>query len=62
MSKLISFLLISRGRFNELLKSIGSIIDKAKDPSRIEIMLRFDEDDEESISRIDELPKDKIDM
>jgi len=61
-NKLVSILIISRGRFNSLLKALDSIIKKSKDISRVEVILRFDEDDKESLDRIDELPKDKVDI
>jgi hypothetical protein len=41
---------------------VGSIVNNTKDLNRVEIIIRFDDDDQKSLSRIDELPKDKIDM
>jgi len=57
---LVSFLIVSRGRFEGLLKAIGSIINTASNTQRIEILIRLDEDDVMSLSRLEELPKDKI--
>ena len=61
-SKLISVILPSRKRFGLLLKSLESLYSKAKDPSRIEAIIRFDKDDISSISKISELPFGKIDL
>jgi len=60
--KLASILIPTRNRFDSLLKAINSIVNTTKDLSRVEILIRFDEDDESSISRIKELPTDEIDI
>ena len=57
MEKLASILIPTRGRFNELLKAIKSIIDATNNLDRIEIILRFDDDDKSSLDRLGELPK-----
>ena len=62
MSKLVSILIPTRNRFNSLLEAISSIVDKTKDLNRIEIILRIDKDDDATISRLKELPTDKIDI
>ena len=55
MKNLVSILLPSRKRFDALLKSVKSLYDKAGNPESIELLLRFDEDDLESITRIKEI-------
>jgi len=60
--KLVSFLIPSRNRFDSLLKAIGSIIKNTNDLSRVEVVLRFDEDDGYSLARVDELPTNDIDI
>jgi len=62
MSKLASILIISRNRFDSLLEAINSIINTTNDLKKVEILLRFDDDDDDSLSRVSELPKDKIDI
>lgn len=62
MSKLVSILIISRNRFDSLLEATDSIVKNTKDLKRVEIVLRFDEDDDNSLSRLKELPQDKIDI
>lgn len=57
---LVSFLIVSRGRFNGLLKAINSIINTASNTKRVEILIRFDEDDEKSLNRLSELPTNNI--
>ncbi len=60
--KLVSILIPTRNRFDSLLKAVGSVIKNTKDLARIEIVMRFDDDDKASLDRIDELPTDKIDI
>jgi|TARA_A100000164_G_scaffold300134_1_gene274920 hypothetical protein len=55
MKYLVSILLPSRKRFDALLKSVKSLYDKAENPELIELLLRFDEDDLDSIARIKEI-------
>ncbi len=55
MKYLVSILLPSRKRFDALLKSVKSLYDKAGNPELIELLLRFDEDDLDSIARIKEI-------
>jgi hypothetical protein len=43
-----------------LIDTMNSFIDNCKDPSRIQFCLKFDTDDTESISRLNELPKANI--
>jgi hypothetical protein len=62
MNKLISILIPTRNRFDSLLKAIGSILKTTKHLEKIEIILRFDSDDINSLSRTSELPTDKIDI
>ena len=61
-AKLVSFLVPSRKRFSNLLNTCNSIAETATDASRAEIIIRFDSDDVDSISRITELPFDKVDI
>tara|TARA_X000001382_G_scaffold10371_1_gene7154 strand:- start:8222 stop:8974 length:753 start_codon:yes stop_codon:yes gene_type:complete len=61
-TKLVSFLIPSRKRFDNLLKTCNSIAETATDVSRVEILIRFDIDDIESVPRIAELPFDKVDI
>lgn len=58
--KLASILIPTRNRFDSLLKAVNSIIEKTNKLDRIEILIRFDEDDENSLSRVEELPTDKV--
>jgi glycosyltransferase involved in cell wall biosynthesis len=44
----ISILLPTRKRTEALVKSLGSLLANAKDTSRIEVLIAYDEDDEES--------------
>jgi len=52
----ISVLIPTRNRFDELSKTISSIMDNAKHKDQIEIILRVDDDDTPFTSRIHELP------
>jgi hypothetical protein len=45
----ISILLPTRGRPKPLEQCLRTLLDRAKDPSRIEVMLAFDNDDSENI-------------
>jgi len=60
--KLASILIPTRNRFDSLLKAVNSIVNTANNLDRVEIVMRFDEDDENSLSRLDELPTDKVDI
>lgn len=60
--KLASILIPTRNRFDSLLKAIESITSTTEHLDSVEILVRFDEDDENSLKRINELPKDKIDI
>jgi len=60
--KLISVLLPSRKRFELLKKTIDSFIKNTSDLSKIEILVRLDYDDAETISKIPELQHDKVDI
>jgi hypothetical protein len=40
-----------------MLASVKSLYDKATDPSRIELLLKIDDDDEESLARVGEIEK-----
>ena len=55
MKNLVSIILPTRKRFDVLLKSVKSLYDKATQQEHIELLLRFDEDDVESIRRVSEL-------
>ena len=57
MENLVSIILPTRKRFDVLLKSVKSLYDKATQQEHIELLLRFDEDDVESIRRVSELDK-----
>jgi len=61
-AKLVSIIIPSRNRFDRLLKTLNSIIEKTNIIERVEVLLRFDYDDYSSIERIKELPFDKIDL
>ena len=61
-NKLVSILIISRNRFDSLLEAVDSIVQTAKNLERVEILIRFDDDDDDSLLRLNELPKDKVDM
>ena len=55
---LISILLPTRKRFDLMIKSIISLYENANDPSRIELLLKLDDDNyKEYIDRIDEIYK-----
>jgi hypothetical protein len=62
VDKLASILIPSRNRFDSLLEAVGSIVSNTKFLEKIEIIIRFDKDDENSLSRLDELPTDKVDI
>ena len=55
MKNLVSIILPTRKRFDVLLKSVKSLYDRATQQEHIELLLRFDEDDVESIRRVSEL-------
>jgi hypothetical protein len=57
MRNIVSVLLPTRKRFDLMLKSVKSLYDKATFPEKIELLLWFDDDDLESISRIKEVEK-----
>lgn len=61
-NKLISVLIPSRGRLGLLIKAINSLTNKCLDLSRIEILVRLDNDDVKSISNLGKLPFDKVDI
>lgn len=52
---LCSVLVPSRCRFDRLLKTVNSVFSTVSDPSRIEVLVRFDADDTESLARVGEL-------
>ena len=49
---LVSVMLPTRGRSTQLLESVESCVNNAKDPSRLEFVIKVDEDDEETIDTI----------
>lgn len=51
----ISILLPTRGRTHRLASAIGTLVDRAADRSRLELMVRIDNDDEASIRYFDSL-------
>lgn len=53
----ISFILCSRKRPERLLKFISSVYETADTPDEIEILIKFDDDDLESISNIEKYNK-----
>ena len=56
ISMLVSILLSTRERFDLMIESITSLYDNAKDPSRIELLLKLDDDNyEDYTSRMDEI-------
>ena len=57
---LLTILLPSRHRFEMLSHTIDTFIDKAKDPKNIEIILKIDQDDTETIKRLPELRNDAL--
>ena len=61
-TKLASIIIPSRKRVKYLNKSIDSILKKTSDLSKIQLILRFDNDDEESINNIANLPFSKVDI
>jgi hypothetical protein len=55
---LVSILLSTRERFDLMIESITSLYNKAHDPTRIELLLKLDDDNyEEYINRVDEIYK-----
>jgi glycosyltransferase involved in cell wall biosynthesis len=50
----ISILLATRGRTEMLKKSLASLVDLASDPSSLEILLAFDNDDEKTFNWVQE--------
>ena len=55
--KTISVILASRGRLNSLLKTLDSIIDKCKNIENIEILIKIDDDDLETINGLESYDK-----
>jgi hypothetical protein len=55
---LLTILLPSRNRFDMCINTINSFADTCIDKSNLEIIIKFDTDDESSLSRIDEIRKD----
>lgn len=55
---LLTILLPSRNRFDMCLNTINSFIDTCKNKSNLEIIIKFDTDDQHSLSRIQEIRKD----
>ena len=60
--KLVSVIVPSRKRFDMLLVSLQSIHEMAADTSQLETIIRFDDDDGQSIKRIPELPFTKMNL
>jgi len=60
-NKLVSILCPSRGRIDLIKKTIDSVYNNAKDPSRIEFLIRLDSDDTVALSRISEITNYKLD-
>jgi len=58
----ISILLPTRGRTEALARSLVSLISTAADPSGLEIMLGFDEDDQTSVAYFQDHIADQIDL
>ena len=61
-TKIASIIIPSRKRVKYLNKSIDSILEKTSDLSKIQLILRFDNDDEESINSIANLPFSEVDI
>lgn len=57
----ISILLPTRGRTEQLLRSVGSLIDTADSPEEIEFLFGFDNDDLETVEWFQEHVIDKLD-
>ena len=57
----ISILLPTRGRPKPLEQCLRTLLDRAKDPSRIEVMLAFDNDDAENIACFTEVIQPYLD-
>lgn len=55
---LLSVLLPSRNRFDMCLNTINSFVDTCKNKLNLEIVIKFDTDDQHSLSRIDEIRND----
>lgn len=53
---ILSFLIPSRGRFNYLCDAIISIVENSSDSNKIEILIKFDDDDFDSLSKLSKLP------
>jgi glycosyltransferase involved in cell wall biosynthesis len=60
--KLVSIIMPSRGRVKYLKKSLESICDKTSDLSKVQVIIRFDNDDLDSIKEIPNLPFSKLDI
>jgi hypothetical protein len=60
--KLVSVLIPSRGRIDKLLEVIDNVVEKSADVNKIEILIRFDSDDFQSIEKIKDLPFNKVDI
>ena len=55
---ILTLLLPSRNRFDMLLKTINSFVNTCKNISNLEIIIKLDDDDTSSISRLEEIRKD----
>lgn len=55
---IVSFLIPTRGRLQSLLDGIRSIKEKASPDVQVEILIRIDEDDGETLAGRDRIPKD----
>ena len=55
---ILTLLLPSRNRFDMLLKTINSFVNTCKNISNLEIIIKLDDDDISSISRLEEIRKD----
>lgn len=58
MNKICSVLIPSRKRYEYLYASVEKLINTASNPENIEILIRIDNDDKDTISKIATFPKD----
>jgi hypothetical protein len=54
--KTVSVLMNTRKRFSELKESVDSLLSNAKNPESVEIVVRADDDDTDTLGRLNELP------
>lgn len=61
MDKTISIMLVTRGRLQGMIETIDSLIDNCKDKSKVELLIKLDPDDTESVNHCTTKLRDDVD-